>query len=133
VRRDIWRKPAIVRLRLVAKMSLGEKKGTFIFSVKASWGVVHRWQGGLQPEPPLRLFHSPRRAERGMGGLGAEGVGAVQERAGGLIQREGRVMRHPQEKIKEAILHPDIEIRDRAVSLKRGSFYRLRADFSGTR
>ena len=31
-------------------------------------------------------------------------------------------MRYPQEKIKEAILHPDIEIRDRAVSYFAKSF-----------
>lgn len=51
-----------------------------------------------------------------MGGVGDEGVGAVQDRGGRLIQKEGRAVRYPQEKIKEAILHHDIEIRDRAVS-----------------
>ena len=55
--------------------------------------------------------------------MGDEGVGAVQACGGGLkgILDDSRprkgpaTVRYPEAKIKEAILHPDIEIRDRAV------------------
>src|ERR1022692_2597763 len=54
-------------------------------------------------------------------------MGAVQGRGGRLtdnseVRKGPATMRYPEDKIKKAILHPDIEIRDRAVSYFGKSF-----------